>query len=244
MRNSRVYVDMALATGAELVLPDAASNHLLRVLRLRPGAPLTLFNGRGGEYPAELLGNSGRGALVRVIEHRAIERESPLRLTLLQGVSRGERMDLVIQKATELGVTHIVPVRTEFCVVKLDQQQAGRRHDHWQAIVISACEQSGRNRVPQLAPVVDLDVALQGAGNEELKLLLSPEASVSLASVAQSLSAASLLIGPEGGLSDNEEQLATRRGFIACRLGPRVLRTETAPLAALAVLQALAGDLR
>jgi 16S rRNA (uracil1498-N3)-methyltransferase len=243
MRNPRVYIEQALAVETERVLPEAASNHLLRVLRMRPGAPLTLFNGRGGEYQAELLGSSARGAQVRIREHRAIERESPLQLTLMQGISRGERMDQIMQKATELGVTRIVPVSTEFCVVQLDEKQALRRREHWQAVVISACEQCGRNRVPEVAPVVDFAIACSSVDAAHAKLLLSPEASMSLAAAAAALSAATLLIGPEGGLSEREELLASQRGFTACSLGPRVLRTETAPLAALAVLQALAGDL-
>ncbi len=243
MRNPRVYIEPALASETELMLPEAPSNHLLRVLRLRPGAPLTLFNGRGGEYQAELLGTHARGAQVRIGAHRAVERESPLELTLLQGISRGERMDLIVQKATELGVTRIVPVNTEFCVVRLDEKQALRRREHWQAIVISACEQSGRNRVPEIAPIIDFATACSDVVAAHTKLLLSPEASITLATAAQTLTAATLLIGPEGGLSDREELLATQQGFSACRLGPRVLRTETAPLAALAVLQALAGDL-
>jgi 16S rRNA (uracil1498-N3)-methyltransferase len=243
MRNPRVFIEQALTSETELVLPEAPSNHLLRVLRLRPGAALTLFNGRGGEYQAELLSTQARGAQLRVGVHRAIERESPLQLMLMQGISRGERMDLIMQKATELGVTRIVPVSTEFCVVRLDDKQALRRREHWQAIVISACEQCGRNRVPEVAPIIDFAAACGGVAAAHSKLLLSPEGSISLTAAAQTLTAVTLVIGPEGGLSEREKLLATQHGFIACRLGPRVLRTETAPLAALAVLQALAGDL-
>ena len=172
-----------------------------------------------------------------------MERESPLSLTLLQGISRGERMDWIVQKATELGVTRIVPVSTEFGVVRLDAGQAERRRQHWQAIVISACEQCGRNRVPQVADIAELDAAIAGSSADHARLLLSPTAAQSLVSVARALRAATLLIGPEGGLSEREQRVARQHGFSACSLGPRTLRTETAPMAALALLQALAGDL-
>ena len=243
MRNPRVFVDLALAADSELQLPEAASNHLLRVLRLRPGAPLTLFNGRGGEYQAQLLGAGQRSARVRIDAQRDIERESPLQLTLLQAISRGERMDQVMQKATELGVTRIVPVNSEFGVVRLDASQAQRKREHWQSIVISACEQSGRNQVPEVTAIADLDSALQAHGDAASRLLLAPGGAVTLAAQAAGLRAATLLIGAEGGLSERELQLAVQHGFVACRLGPRILRTETAPLAAIALLQALAGDL-
>jgi len=178
-------------------------------------------------------------------DHSAIERESPLQLTLLQAISRGERMDLIVQKAVELGVTRIVPVAAERSVVRLDTAQAEKRRAHWQSIVISACEQCGRNRVPVVAPIVDTAAACTNAdaGAGAAKLLLSPEADRALTDAVRGITAAVLLIGPEGGLSEREETVAARYGFIGCRLGPRILRTETAPLAALAVLQAIAGDL-
>jgi 16S rRNA (uracil1498-N3)-methyltransferase len=243
MRTPRVYTEQALSSGGELLLAESASKHLLRVLRLRPGAPLTLFNGRGGEYQAELSGGGPQGARVRIAEQRNIERESPLQLTLLQGVSRGERMDWIVQKATELGVSRIVPVLTEHSVVKLDAPQAARRREHWQGIVISACEQCGRNRPPPVAPMVDFATACSDSANATTKILLSPDADVALAGIAPTLQSAALLIGPEGGLSEREVQFAMRHQYVACRLGPRVLRTETAPVAAIALLQALAGDL-
>jgi len=180
---------------------------------------------------------------VRISAQRAVECESPLQLTLIQAISRGERMDLVVQKATELGVTRIVPVNTEFGVVRLDERQALRRRAHWQAIVIGACEQSGRNRVPEVAAIGAVADAIHGGGAGTSKLLLSPHAPTSLAAQAPGLRAAMLLVGAEGGFSEREVALALQAGFVPCRLGPRVLRTETAPLAALALLQALAGDL-
>lgn len=242
MRITRIHVDETLRAGAELALPAAASAHLLKVLRLRPGAGLTVFNGQGGEYAAELLEGDGK-ARIRVGAHSDIERESPLQLTLLQAISRGERMDLIVQKAVELGVTRIVPVAAERSVVRLDAAQAEKRRAHWQSIVISACEQCGRNRVPRIEPIVDTATAVATADASAAKLLLAPEAERALTDVARGISVAVLLIGPEGGLSEREETVAARYGFIGCRLGPRILRTETAPLAALAVLQAVAGDL-
>ena len=244
MRTSRIFVDAALAEGRELSLPAAAANHLLRVLRLRAGAPLVLFNGLGGEHDATLLRAERTAALVTVGAHRAAERESPLRLTLMQGVSRGERMDTIVQKATELGVSRIQPLLTEFGVVRLDAEAAARRRAHWRAVAIGACEQCGRCRVPEVADVQEYAASLSApSAGGGLRVLLAPEAEHSLAATARG-DALTLLIGPEGGLSGRERLLAERAGFVACRLGPRVLRTETAPLAALAVLQALLGDLR
>lgn len=242
MRIPRIHVDHTLAAGAELALPAAAASHLVRVLRLRPGAPLVLFDGRGGEYPAELLGGSGP-ARARVGVHRLIERESPLRLTLLQGIARGERMDLIVQKATELGVSRIAPCLTEFGVVRLDATQAARRVARWRAIAIGACEQCGRNRPPQVDPVATFAAALDALAADGPRYLLDAAAPRQLAATAGGIGGATLLIGPEGGLSDAERALAERHGFEARRLGPRVLRTETAPLVALAVLQSASGDL-
>ena len=228
------------------MLPPTASAHLLRVLRLRVGAALTLFNGRGGEYPAELTGTDKGGARVRIGAFDSVERESPLQLTLLQGIARGERMDLIVQKATELGVNSVVPLSCEFSVVRLAAHALARRRERWQAVAISACEQCGRNRPPLVEPIVELDAACAAitAGEASLRLMLVPEASESLSALARgTLRSVALLVGPEGGLSGREQLLVQRAGFRACRLGPRTLRTETAPLAALAALQALVGDL-
>jgi 16S rRNA (uracil1498-N3)-methyltransferase len=247
MRTTRVYVDLALESDRELPLPAAPSAHLLRVLRLRPGAALTVFNGRGGEYGAELLAAAQGRATVRIGAHRAVERESPLRVTLLQGIARGERMDLIVQKATELGVTAIMPLSCEYSVVRVAGQAQGKRRERWQAVAISACEQCGRNRPPRVHDICELETACAAiaAGGEGLRLMLVPDAGVALASLAgREPRNAALLVGPEGGLSKREQGLAQDAGFQACALGPRILRTETAPLAALAALQALAGDLR
>ncbi len=242
MRTTRIYVQLDLRSGAEVLLPAAASTHLLRVLRLRPGAGLSLFNGRGGEYAAELAAGGRSGARALVGAHTAIERESPLHITLLQGVARGERMDFIVQKATELGVQRIVPLSCEFSVVRLDEAALRRRVEHWRGVAIAACEQCGRNRLPEIESILPLETAC-AAGSDELKLVLVPQAPATLAMLSQGLRGVVLLVGPEGGLSGREQLLAQRHGFQACRLGPRTLRTETAPLAALAALQALAGDL-
>ena len=229
--------------GTQAELPAQAGAHLTRVLRLEAGAPLTLFNGAGGEFAATLLPGTGKQTLARVTRHDAIERESPLQVTLLQGIARGERMDLIVQKATELGVTRIVPVLAERSVVKVDAQQRERKREHWQAIAISACEQCGRNRVPDIGAPLPLGDALGGLPAGGLRCLLAANAEAALANaVAGHRLPLVMLIGPEGGLADHERSFARANGFIDYRLGPRIMRTETAGLAALAVLQAVAGD--
>jgi 16S rRNA (uracil1498-N3)-methyltransferase len=248
MSTPRAYVDLPLASGTQVELPEAVAIHAVRVLRLRAGDALTLFNGRGGEFAATLGAAAGRGRVrAEVGAHDGVERESPLRVTLLQAVARGERMDLIVQKATELGVARIVPLASERSVVRLDERQAAKRLEHWRGIAIAACEQCGRNRLPQIDPVADFDRIADAVRGLELdagtRLLLAPDAPNTLAALAPGLTSATLLIGPEGGLSGREIDLAGRAGYSACRLGPRVLRTETAPLAALTALQVLAGDL-
>lgn len=242
----RAFVDQPLAGDRDLELPEEVANHIVRVLRLRTGATLTLFNGQGGEYAATLLSaGTGRGAraTVRIGTHSPVERESPLQVTLLQGVARGERMDYIIQKATELGVTRIVPLATGRSVVRLDGAAGAKRREHWRGIAIAACEQCGRNRLPRIDAVTELARIAEVVEGETNRVLLHPEAPVALATAAAAMRRAALLIGPEGGLAEQEIALARGAGFQLYRLGPRVLRTETAPLAALAVLQLMAGDL-
>ena len=250
MRLTRVHVNAPLASGAVVALPAEAAGHLVRVLRLKAGDALRLFNGQGGEFDANIDSIRKHDATVRVGAHHPIERESPLQVTLLQGIARGEKMDLILQKATELGVTSVVPVNTQRSSVKLDATTTARKQEHWQGVLVSACEQCGRNRIPALAPAASLSAAV-AADQSQLKLLLEPDAdSASLKTLhaaafhtAMRNPTISLLIGPEGGLDPAEVQLARQAGFVSCQLGPRVLRTETAALAALAALQALAGDL-
>jgi len=245
MRLTRVHVEGPLACGKRITLEGNAASHVTRVLRLRVGASLVLFDGSGGEFEASIDKAHGGTVTVAIGEHHAIERESPLAVTLAQGVSRGERMDLVVQKATELGVTRLVPVLTERSVVRLTAQQSDRKVNHWRAIAIAACEQCGRNRLPCVAAPVTLSALLRDASTagSATRLLLSPEGSATLRELPRPLSAPlTVLIGPEGGLTDEEEQAAVAAGFAAVRLGPRVLRTETAAIAALALLQREIGD--
>jgi 16S rRNA (uracil1498-N3)-methyltransferase len=243
MRVSRVFVSSPLASGERATIGGDAANHIARVLRLRAGDPLMLFDGRGGEYEARLEAIQGAKVIAQIGEHRPVERESALRITLLQGIARGDRMDTIVQKATELGVARIVPVITERSVVKLAPHTAHRKHAHWLAIAVAACEQSGRNRVPELAqpqPITEATGRESAAG--ERRITLQPAAIPTLTEVAAGRAAVTLLIGPEGGLSPVEAEVAARAGFVGCRIGPRILRTETASLAAIAALQALGGD--
>jgi 16S rRNA (uracil1498-N3)-methyltransferase len=242
VRLTRVYVEETLSAGKSCVIEGSAANHIMRVLRLRDGDALTLFDGRGGEYGARITGFRKDSVQAEVQEHRDVERESLLHLTLAQGISRGERMDWVMQKATELGVARIVPVITERTMVKLDERQSARKIEHWRAIVIAACEQSGRNRVPEVAAPRAFHELLRKGDADGQKLLLSPIGDLSARDLALT-GRALLLVGPEGGLSPDERDLAVGDGFRQVRMGPRVLRTETAAIAALTILQHDYGDL-
>jgi len=239
---TRLYCDLPLSPGAEIALPEAAARHAVAVLRLQVGDTLHLFNGEGGEYGARLVAVNKREARARLTEFHAEGRESPLDITLALGISAGERMDYSLQKATELGVAAIQPLATERSVVKLAGERADKRLQHWQHVVIAACEQCGRNRVPAVAPAQPFYHYLAQIDRGKRLLMLSPDAETPLKRVAPA-AAAVLLIGAEGGLAPAEYQAAEASGFEPVNLGPRILRTETAPVAALAVLQALWGDL-
>jgi 16S rRNA (uracil1498-N3)-methyltransferase len=243
MRLTRVFVDEDLAIGQRLAVEGSAGNHIVRVLRSRVGDELTIFNGRGGEYGASIEEIRRDTVQVSVRERRDEERESQFDLTLAQGMSRGERMDWVVQKATELGVTRIVPVFTERSVVHLDERQAAKKVQHWRGIAVSACEQCGRNVVPQIAVPVTLYGLLEQPLGKGISLLLSPTAQQRIVDIAGSPAGATVLIGPEGGLARMEHDAALRAGFTSVRMGPRVLRTETAAVCALALLQQKFGDL-
>jgi 16S rRNA (uracil1498-N3)-methyltransferase len=248
VRLTRVYVEAPLAPHARIKLTGSAAGHVSRVLRLRVGDAHIVFNGHGGEYAAGIHAVQDDAVTVVVGEHRLTERESPLAITLAQGISRGERMDLVVQKATELGVARLIPVLTERSVVKLDGAQAQRKLAHWQAIAVAACEQSARTHVPQIEMPVTLAALLLGdampaPGDGVARLLLSPVGGQRVQDLAGPLTKVSVLIGPEGGLTPAEIDEARAAGFNAVRLGPRVLRTETAAIAALALLQQRFGDL-
>jgi 16S rRNA (uracil1498-N3)-methyltransferase len=244
MRLNRVYCDRTLAAGQQVELPESAAYHVARVLRLRAGAPLTAFDGSGHDYRCEIVAIEGDTVRVAVGERTPGLRDSPLGITLVQAVSRSERMDWTLQKATELGVRTIVPVISSRSVVRLDERQAERKLRHWKAIVAGACEQSGRSTVPEVRNPVDLARFLAEAPREGQRFVLSPAGPASLAGLASTAARVELLIGPEGGLDDHEIESAARAGFSPVRLGPRVLRTETAGIVALAVLQALWGDLQ
>ena len=244
MRMNRIFREGPLTSGAETQLAPAGAYHVARVLRMREGASLAVFDGSGQEFRAEVVRVAGDDVTVRLGEATAGATESPLRITLLQGVSRSERMDWTLQKATELGVATIAPVLTARSVVRLDEKQAQKKQSHWHGIVIAACEQCGRSKIPHVAAPVTLREHLANARKEGLRLVLSPSAPGSLAGLTSLPNKVELLIGPEGGLDDDELLAAQKAGFMPVRLGPRVLRTETAAVVALTVLQALWGDLR
>jgi len=237
-----VYSEEPLTAGKSFTLAGSAANHIMRVLRLRQGDALTLFDGRGGEYGARITGFRKDSVQADVLEHRDVERESPLLLTLAQGVSRGERMDWVVQKATELGVQRIIPVLTERSVVKLDERQSERKTQHWRAIAISACEQCGRNRLPEVTAATGLHDVIRSVDASTTRVLLSPLGKLRARDLVGAASI-TMLIGPEGGLSENEQEAAVRAGFQQVSMGPRILRTETAAVAALAAFQHDFGDL-
>ena len=244
MRLTRVYVDTPVAAGKRVVVAGSAANHITRVLRLRSGDALTVFDGSGGEFGARIEEFRKDTVVVSVEDHRALDRESPLTLTLAQGVSRGERMDWIIQKATELGASRIVPVFTKRSVVRLDDKQAERKLQHWRAIAVAACEQCGRNRLPDLVTPVDFfDVLPESFTQGATRLLLSPSGDLRIDDLRDIQTGVTVLIGPEGGLDEVEQDSALRAGFKAVRMGPRVLRTETAAIAALTILQRYFGDL-
>lgn len=244
MRIPRLHVDQPLRAGDEICLPERVARHARSVLRLKPGANMVVFDGRGAAHEGRLLRASKDGVWVSVGEALDGGVESDLTVTLALGVSRGERMDLAVQKAVELGVARIQPLITERSVVRLDDERAARRLEHWQGIAAGACEQCGRNLVPAVATVTRLESWLGAGGGDGLKLMPDPRAETGLRGVAQPGDRPVIvLVGPEGGLSEAERALAGRHGFTGVRLGPRVLRTETAVIAALSAVMVLWGDL-
>lgn len=242
---ARFFVPAGLAIGAERPLPSDSAHHAARVLRLTEGDPVALFDGTGGEYLGVIARIARGDVVVRATVFADTEREPPLSLILVQGVSSGDRMDYTLRKAVELGIGAIVPVFTERSVVRLAGERADRRTAHWQALAVAACEQCGRNRVPDVAPPVAFVQwlgALAPPAAGELRLILSPGGEHRLADLRRPDGPITLLAGPEGGLTGEESALARSRGFEPVRLGPRVLRTETAALAALAAILTLWGD--
>ena len=240
----RFFCPPPLAAGTAIALPAGAAHHALRVLRLKVGDAVTLFDGEGGEYGGELARSASRAIAVRIVERRGVERESPLSVTLVQGLAAADRMDYAVQKAVELGAAAIVPVVAARSVARLGGARAARRAEHWRQIVIAACEQSGRNRLAKVHEPCDLIAWLRTPSAAQLRVLLAPDAAGSLGELTKPAGAIELLVGPEGGFSAEESAAALAAGFRAVRLGPRVLRTETAGAAMLAAMNALWGDWR
>lgn len=241
--STRLFVSEALGNGAELEIVGEQARYLGRVLRARVGDLVSVFNGSDGEWSAEILRISKSSVTLAINDPVDNVAESPLKVHLVQGISRGERMDLVVQKATELGVKRITPVISSNGVVKLDQERAEKRCEHWQRIAESACEQCGRMRPPLIDMPVSLNRWFGETHGDSTDLVLQPGASVRLVDIAMPANKLCLLIGPEGGLSDREYDDARLAGFNAVSLGPRILRTETAAIAALTVAQSLWGDI-
>lgn len=245
MTAPRFYSPVPLSADSSIDLSENAARHACRVLRLRAGDDLTLFDGAGGEYTARIAAVARERVSVEVLQWRDVECEAPIQLTLVQALQAGEKMDMTMQKAVELGVARIVPVASRRSVVRLDGERALRRLEHWRGVVASACEQCGRNRVPEVAALGGLDRWLGApAGRGVLRLMLVPGAAQTLNDLAIPAPGGEveLLIGAEGGLAPEEVALAAAAGYQGVRLGPRILRTETAGLAALAAIQCLWGD--
>ncbi len=242
MEQPRIFVDLVLVSGQTLTLPTHASQHLVQVLRLRPGDAFALFNGDGRDFSASLLVSSKSAAVAKIEAAGEVEPPPVLSIHLGIGISKGERMDFALQKSVELGVTRITPLFAQRSVVTLSGDRLAKRMRHWQGVVHAACEQSGRRRVPDLSAASTL-VAWLGE-DHPLPLMLDHLSQTPLPEVSRPDAAVTLLVGPEGGVTQVERVQAISAGFIPVRLGPRVLRTETAPLAALAAIQSLWGDFR
>ncbi len=242
MRRIRSHIDGPLSPGQTLELPEAARNHLTRVLRLGDGDPVTLFNGDGHDYPAQLIGSGKRIAAQVLAREAAAAPEAGVAITLVQALARGEKMDWIIQKATEIGVARIVPISSQRSEVRLDGERAEKRVEHWRKVAISACEQCGRARIPEITAPQPLPLAAETV-QATVRCMLDPEASTRLRNLPSNLTSAALLIGPEGGLDEHELRLLSGLGWQGLRLGQRVLRTETAGLVAVSALFALTDEL-
>jgi 16S rRNA (uracil1498-N3)-methyltransferase len=243
MRKPRIYIDTPLANQALFELDQRAFQHAVKVLRLREGDEIVLFDGSGQQYNASLYEVSKKHARVKTENAELVDLESALNIHLALGISKGERMDFAIQKAVELGVTDITPLYTERCVVNLDSKREAKRLEHWRGIIISACEQCGRNTLPALHNPVDIRKNFSSLPDYELKITLSPFAENNLKQLSAPAKKVMIMVGPEGGLSEQEIKTAIEHNFTAVRMGPRILRTETAALTALSTIQVLWGDL-
>jgi 16S rRNA (uracil1498-N3)-methyltransferase len=245
MRLTRVYVDAELQPGSTVNLPRDTALHLTKVLRARNGDELILFNGHGQEFDGALEAVGASRVAASVGSPRTVSRESPFPITLIQSVPRGDRMDFIVQKATELGVARIVPVLSQRSVVRLDESQAESKVAHWRAVAVSACEQCGRNRLPQVEGPRPLLQYLGDLGsNSALRLVFDPDSDSREEGAAKPSPSAEVAIGPEGGYSEDELEAFRLAGFRRASLGPRVLRTETAAIAAVIWLQTRFGDMQ
>lgn len=242
MRQSRIYHSQSLAITQQIQLEPEAANHVGRVLRMKPEQMLILFNGDGFDYSAQIVEVSKKQVVVTIIDKIEVNNESNLSIHLAQGISRGDKMDFTIQKSVELGITEITPIFTERCGVKLSGDRLDKKHQQWQKIAISACEQSGRAFVPVIHPPIKLSEFLSQQ-TQQLKLNLHPRASTTVKGLSIPESGVRFIIGPEGGLSDEEIELTVAAEYQEIQLGPRVLRTETAALTLLSALQTQFGDL-
>lgn len=242
MRIPRVFTTQQLDVGSFIDLDKGAARHLISVLRMGAGQTLILFNGQGGEFSAELVEAKKDRATAKITGFTEADRESPLQLNLGIGISRGERMDWIVQKATELGISQISPIFSSRCEVKLKGERLDKRIQHWQQVAISACEQSQRNSVPTINRAVDLEQWLTSC-DSSLKLVLHHRTEKRIHEMTNTDNSISILVGPEGGLSDMEIEQAMAQKFQPLAMGPRVLRTETAPLAAISIIQSIWGDM-
>lgn len=239
----RFHCPLPLSPGALVELPEAVAHHALKVLRMKNGGVLVLFDGSGGEWQATLKIGAGGTARALIGEFRDVERESPLSVTLVQALPAGDKMDWVVEKCVELGVAAIQPVAAKRSIIRLSSERMARRVAHWNAIAVAACEQCGRNRVPRVLPILDLPEYLAHAQTQyACRLLLAPQGGQALRTLERPEGPLLVMVGPEGGWDEGEIAAAHAAGFTAVRLGPRVLRTETAGTALLAAMQALWGD--
>lgn len=245
MRIPRLYIDVSLQVDSEIALSASAAAHAVRVLRLHAGDAIVLFNGNGHEYTARLVATNSHSTTARILARRTATRESPLRITLAQALARGEKMDWIVQKATELGVAAIVPLLTERSGVKLEPGRAVKRVQHWHAIVVAACEQCGRCVIPAISPPLAMQAWLATLDPvcPDTRLMLHPVQGMAPRALQPAPRSAVLAVGPEGGFGEGDLTALRGAGFRELGLGPRILRTETAGLAAITALQALYGDL-
>ena len=237
MRIPRIYTAQPLSIGTEILLPEQAGEHAVRVLRLERGHPLILINGDGREYDAELASLAKRAVTAVIKQARAVDREAPLSITLAQSIARGEKMDWILQKATELGVSQVVPLITERTEVKLDEERAERRMAHWDSVIESACEQCGRTTLPALARPQRIDRWLSALDFSGLRLAMIPGGEMTVRDLPAMEAGVIVVVGPEGGLSEQDVVMLRQADFFGLKLGPRILRTETAGVVACHTVQ-------